>query len=243
MLSSYMGTNPIIEFKDTTMFLKDIHFEVGDGTILNFTDSKPNPFKELGLFKEYPYDEMLKVFIWFENTDLGLAQGRIIPMPAFAIKAFHKGISDEITVLDVINKAVEIIGIIIPYIKLIELVQIGSRWYKIVEGGIALFASITANFIGSPPIKRALESSDAGIKFLQGYNYLSFIYGTKDLKGLTAAIAKGNFSAFKDGENLMTLWSTFVAPPDFDPMPFENTEMGRDINRLLFEINHYHRNK
>lgn len=61
--------------------------------------------------------------------------------------------------------------------------------------------------------------------------------------GLTAAIARGNFSAFKDGENLMALWSTFIAPPDFDPKPFENTEMGRDLNRLLFEINHYHRNK
>lgn len=212
---SYMGSDPIIELKDSTIFLKDIRFEKGDGTIINFTDSNPNLFKVKVLFKEYPYDDMLKVYIWFENTDLGLAQGRIIPMPAFALKAFHKGISDEITVLDVINKAVEIIGIVIPYIKLIELVQIGSKWYKIVEGGIALFAPITANFISSPAIDKALRSSDAGLKFLQGYNYLSFIYGTKDLKGLAIQISKGNFLAFKDGENLMTIWSTFVAPPDF----------------------------
>lgn len=170
---------------------------------------------------------------------MGLAQGRIIPLPAFAIKAFHKGVSDEITILDIINKAVEIIGIIIPYIKLIELVQIGSRWYKIVEGGIALFAPITANFISSPPIKRALESSDAGIEFLRGYNYLSFIYGTKDLKGLTAAIARGSFSAFKDGENLMALWSTFIAPPDFDPKPFDKTGLKNEIDDVSNAIKYF----
>lgn len=161
-------------------------------------------------------------------------------MPAFALKAFHKGISDEITVLDVINKAVEIIGIVIPYIKLIEQVQIGSKWYKIVEGGIALFAPITANFIGSPAIDKALRSSDVGLKFLQGYNYLSFIYGTKDLKGLVIQIGKGNFLAFKDGENLMTLWSTFIAPPEFDPEPFDkNPELKKQIKEVSDAIKYF----
>ncbi|MDN3606389.1 hypothetical protein [Kaistella yonginensis] len=67
---------------------------------------------------------------------------------------------------------------------------------------------------------------------MQGYNYLSFIYGTKDLKGLATQIAKGNFLAFKDGENLMILWSTFAAPPDFDPKPFEDSELKPLIERL-----------
>ena len=67
---------------------------------------------EVDLYKEYPYEEMLKVFIWRENAELGLAQGRIIPLPVFAIKAFHKGISDDVTIIDFISKLVEIAGII-----------------------------------------------------------------------------------------------------------------------------------
>lgn len=243
----YIGPDPIIELKNSTAFLKDIRFEKGDGTIIDFSNT-PNPFAEI--FQEYPYEEMLKVYIWFENKQLGLAQGRIIPMPAFAIKAFHKGISDEITVLDVINKAVEIVGLIIPYIKLIELVQIGSRWYKIVGAGVAAFEPIASMYISSPIVKQGLEKSYEGKLFLQGYNYISFIYANKDLAGsegifeLISKIVRGNKLAFKDGENLLTLWSSFFDTPDFNVLDAKNIQdfnnIKSQINQVEFEINHYH---
>ena len=74
---------------------------------------------------------------------------------------------------------------------------------------------------------------------MQGYNYLSFIYGTKDLKGLATQIARGNFLAFKDGENLMALWNIFVTPPDFDPKPFENTELKNQIEEVSKAIKYF----
>jgi len=61
---------------------------------------------------------------------------------------------------------------------------------------------------------------------------LSFIYGTKDLRGLINSIWKKDSWAIFDGENLMTLWSTFVATPEFDPQPFKNTKLEGEINDI-----------
>lgn len=48
--------------------------------------------------------------------------------------------------------------------------------------------------------------------------------------------------ALKDGENLMTLWSTFVAPPDFDPKPFENTGLKNEIEEVSNAIKYFKKN-
>jgi len=62
---------------------------------------------------------------------------------------------------------------------------------------------------------------------------LSFIYGTKDLKGLINSIWKKDSWAIFDGENLMTLWSTFIATPEFDPEPFDkNPELKKQIKEV-----------
>jgi len=235
------GPNPVFEFSPNKVKLDRIDFYIGSGLdIRNYNALNPDPFAYL--YKEYPYEEMLKVFIWRENAELGLAQGRIIPLPAFAVDAFHKGISDDVTIIDFISKLVEIAGIILPYMKLLEIVEMGALWY---EADLLAASVATTNAFGGMYIsylEPELRKNQAGINFLRAYNYLSFIYGAKDLAkkefwvAITDKIRQKDPFAISDAENFMTLWSTFINTPEFNPQAFENKPLMNEIKQISLSL-------
>lgn len=199
------GPYPIIELLNNKIKIHRIDMYIGGNIIQNYTSLSPDPFKHL--YKEFPYDEMLKIFIWSSYDELGLSQGRILPLPAFAIKAFSKALSDDITLLDVANKVIETIGIILPFYKLIYLLEEIAFMYEIAGAFFEAGNAMAAMYV-SAYFEDKLKKMDPpfGMKFLKAYNYFNFIYSNK---GISKEIKSGNFIALKDGENLMTLWSDF----------------------------------
>ena len=201
------GPQPIVELLNDHIHITTIDYWAGLYIIQG-----ESPFSYL--YKDFPYEEMINVFVVNEHKDFGLADGRIIPIPAFALKGFSEGISEDVTITDVIKKFTETMGIILPFLKLTYLLSEGVYLVGEVAGtSISLGNAFTGQYISSF-LDEKLKATPTGAIFLQAYNYISFMYSNKDIinKGipeLISNIKNGNKLALSDGENLMTLWDDY----------------------------------
>lgn len=226
------GPEPIIEILENSIRVHRVDFYVGSGKLVRtYTNLLPDPF--ISLYGNYGFEDMVKVFVWRGNDKYGIEQGRILALPAFAIKAFHIGISDDVTIKDFITKVIEIYGIILPYMKLLEILDVG---YALIEFDYLMAKSVeTANaFVGYyiSLNEDLFTKNQMGINFLRAYNYLSYAYGAKDLEGLIKSLRQGNAKALIDAENLMTMWQIFVNSPDFEPKSFEKSQVKDEMTRI-----------
>ena len=120
----------------------------------------------------------------------------------------QRGVSEDVTLADVIKKFTETMGIILPFFKLTYFLSEGIYLTgEVVGTSISLGNAFTGQYISSF-LEEKLEKTPAGKLFLQAYTYLSLMYSNKDI---AKEIAKGNAFALSDGENLMTLWDYYDA--------------------------------
>ncbi|MDF0720105.1 hypothetical protein P0M11_08845 [Kaistella sp. PBT33-4] len=236
-LINLYGPDPEIILLNDKIHINKIDYYGGNPGIPIQFNPNEDPFSHL--YNDFQYEEMLNVLIRYEQKDLGLPEGKILPIPAFALKGFSEGISEDVTWKDIIQKFVETLSIILPFYKLTYIIHEGVfLWSEVAGTSVSLGNAITSTYISSF-LEQEIKNSDSvnGKRFLQAYNYVKFLYANKDLP---KAIKDGNVLALLDGENLMTLWDDYytINQAVYDSInTIESRNLKQELDEIKKEIN------
>ncbi|PPZ90530.1 hypothetical protein C3729_13005 [Cloacibacterium normanense] len=227
------GPEPSYEMTDYGLKIEKIDFytfKFGDSYSKIVTGEK-DPCR-LIKNKFYNYNEIIGLFCCFSRKEVGLMQGMIYPVPAFAYEAFHKGLSKDYTILTFINDLSNAAGVLFPFFNILigEEVVINLILLIIGETGLLLDSDIMKGTVDD------LKKTPKGKVFLYTYYFISGFWGNcEQINVVSKAINTNKYKAIFDFENLLSAWGAFYADPN-DFMSVADNPNREELIKLMNRI-------
>lgn len=211
-------------------------------------------FDFIGNGEEWNFDDIIFVSPYLANQEikgLNIPHGSVIPIPAFALPWLIEQNDSTEDIIDLMEKAATIAGVVFPVLEIFEGVNI---LYNVIGLGFTLtgnildaglkdqilrYDSYKSGILGHPYTK--------GSDFLETYYLFSSIYGGISLKKAIqdAKTTKDKIKLLLDFETLMTAKGTLDDFKDFMDLhyPSENLEsfniIKNEMNQLQIDYESY----
>lgn len=182
--------------------------------------------------KIFEYNEIIGGYACFNKIDIGIVQGKIYALPAFAIFEIHDIflLKNKISFYDLVGKLINIAAIIIPFFKLVQ----GTK----VMVNLLAFAIGVSEFILTDDFIRKVKQSNnnAAIAFVYSYKFFVTFYGIKNLR---KAYKTHKMFMVKDCESLIELWGQANTIKFFVEYKNMNDPDYLQIDADMFEISKF----